>query len=265
MKSIAPLVLTFSSTAIAAVPHLKRDLAPANTLPNGWTAAGCFVDNVSSRALSSASYTDSSGMTAQTCIAFCSSKGYPVAGTEYARECWCGSSVPAQSATDGCNMACTGDGTQGCGGPNRLTVYSNPASGAVTNPGPTGWTSLGCYTDSVNARSLAVRVNTPAALSVAVCTSACGGQGFSFAGVEYAGECWCGNTNGGTPASTGCDMTCTGNSAEYCGGSNRLNLYSANANGNPSISTSVATTTISTVPATTPSTTTTSSVSRIVL
>jgi hypothetical protein len=208
MKSFGLLVFAFSSTAIAAVPHHRRDLPPASSLPNGWTSAGCFLDSVSSRALSSASYADSSGMTAQSCIAFCSSNGYPVAGTEYARECWCGPSLPSQAASDGCNMACTGDATQGCGGPNRLTVYSNPSSGAITNPGPTGWTSLGCYTDNVSSRSLAVRVNTPDALTVSECTSTCGAQGFSFAGVEYAGECWCGNSNGGVPASSGCDMTC---------------------------------------------------------
>lgn len=37
----------------------------------------------------------------------------------------------------------------------------------------------------------------------------------------------CGNTiaNGGAPASDGCNMLCNGNSTEYCGGPNRLNLY----------------------------------------
>lgn len=40
----------------------------------------------------------------------------------------------------------------------------------------------------------------------------------------------CGNSiaNGGIPAASGCSMACKGNTTEYCGGSNRLNVYRFN-------------------------------------
>ncbi|KAL8771823.1 MAG: hypothetical protein Q9209_002761 [Squamulea sp. 1 TL-2023] len=62
-----------------------------------------------------------------------------------------------------------------------------------------------------------------AAMTVALCTTACKSRNFQYAGLEYAQECWCGNTISapGAPAASGCDKPCRGNATEYCGGSNR--------------------------------------------
>lgn len=60
------------------------------------------------------------------------------------------------------------------------------------------------------------------------CTSACYNAGYVLAGAEYSAECWCGSSieAGGAPApASDCNMQCTGNSSEYCGGPNRLNFY----------------------------------------
>ncbi|GKT83176.1 WSC domain-containing protein [Colletotrichum tofieldiae] len=64
-------------------------------------------------------------------------------------------------------------------------------------------------------------------MTVAKCTAACASANFILAGIEYSGECYCGNSfaNGGAPAVDGCNMICNGNSSEYCGGPNRLNVY----------------------------------------
>lgn len=73
-------------------------------------------------------------------------------------------------------------------GPDRLTVYyANRAApaGPSINPGPAGWKSGGCWTDS-NDRTLKNRVDTPGGTSeatVALCTSACADGGYSLAGV----------------------------------------------------------------------------------
>lgn len=66
-----------------------------------------------------------------------------------------------------------------------------------------------------------------AAMTVEVCLDACQAAGYSLAGVEYSQECYCGDAFqfGGAPATDGCTMACKGNSAELCGGSNRLNAY----------------------------------------
>ncbi|KAF2737108.1 WSC-domain-containing protein [Polyplosphaeria fusca] len=224
---LAP-VATF---ALTTHHHSKRDLTPATDLPASWTYSGCYVDSVSARALKSASYVDASGLTGASCVDFCRSKGYPIAGTEYSTECYCGISLPAQAASDPstCNKPCSGDATQACGGPNRLSVYTAPANSQPgVNPGPTGWKSLGCYTDSVSARTLsrnAGQLGGSAGLTVGLCAQACSGS--AYFGVEYAGECYCGNSilNGAASATDGCNQPCKGNSSEFCGGSNRLNLY----------------------------------------
>ena len=48
--------------------------------------AGCYVDNVGGRALASASYVDPNNMTVENCVAFCSGKGWKLAGVEYYQE-----------------------------------------------------------------------------------------------------------------------------------------------------------------------------------
>jgi hypothetical protein len=88
-----------------------------------------------------------------------------------------------------CDMPCTGNSSQACGGPNRLTVYANDIY-PVTNPGANGFVSLGCWADNVNNRTLPYEVQVPGGcknMSVAACTSVCRGFGFSLAGVEYSG------------------------------------------------------------------------------
>lgn len=131
-----------------------------------------FSEATNGRALNSASYDDGSAMTDESCINFCNGKGYNLAGTEYSAECCksevmlidemykltranyidCGNTFQSGStvASDSdCSMACTGNSAEACGGPNRLTVFTNgkaPPPAPVNNPGPPGWSLLGCYT-----------------------------------------------------------------------------------------------------------------------
>lgn len=53
-----------------------------------------------------------------------------------------------EPSTD-CNMPCSGNSSEACGGPNRLNIFwsgKTPPPAPVTNPGPSGWILLGCYT-----------------------------------------------------------------------------------------------------------------------
>lgn len=47
---------------------------------------GCATDNGGPRTLAAASYSDSTGMTLNTCQSFCAAKNYPIWGTEYTSE-----------------------------------------------------------------------------------------------------------------------------------------------------------------------------------
>lgn len=59
------------------------------------------------------------------------------------------------------------------------------------------------------------------------CVAACQADGFSLAGTEYSGECFCGNAyaNGGGNPGDGCNMKCNGDQTQFCGGPNRLSVW----------------------------------------
>ncbi|KAI8174269.1 hypothetical protein K4K51_008982 [Colletotrichum sp. SAR 10_75] len=218
----------------------KRELSITTSLPTGFKYLGCYTDSPGNRQLARASYVDYSRMTEESCIAFCSAKGFPYAGVEYASECYCdyslGPLATKQPESD-CNFACTGDSTEPCGAGDRLSVFTTTAAavaGPGVNPGPAGWASLGCYNDNIPGRILAYRTGVAAddsLMSVLQCTAACKAAGFSHAGVEYSSECYCDNQILGTAASgqAGCNMLCSGNSTEYCGGGNFINVYKSSA------------------------------------
>ena len=107
------------------------------------------------------------------------------------------------------------------------TTSSSSSSAA---PVPSGFTALGCYLDSVNARSLGVTVSQNNNTNTASgCASICRAKGYRFSGVEYATECYCDNFllnnayNSG-PGAMGCNQLCPGDSSQVCGGSNRINI-----------------------------------------
>ncbi|KAG8809030.1 hypothetical protein FRC19_005484 [Serendipita sp. 401] len=107
-------------------------------------------------------------------------------------------------------MMCAGDNTQTCGGGYRLNVYKT----SKTQTGPSAlasynnWGYQGCYTDAPGARSLPVAMAYAGQLTPQKCIDACQGQGYTYAGLEYSVECYCGNgiANGGVAATSGCDM-----------------------------------------------------------
>ncbi|KAJ8111688.1 hypothetical protein OPT61_g5771 [Boeremia exigua] len=217
----------------------RQDLSPPATLPTGWSYKGCYTDAVGQRTLQGASFADGS-QDAEECIAFCDDAGYSVAGTEYSSECYCGNAIadtggPAPNG-EGCNMACSGAPGEACGGPNRLSVYERTA----TPPAPSApvvddgsayiWVALGCYSDLTYARILSQAVGVQGGgqnNTAQSCTDECRKQNFQYAGTEYSSECYCGNTlnNGHTPANDGCNMKCTGNNRQICGGPDRINIY----------------------------------------
>ncbi|KAL9113797.1 MAG: hypothetical protein Q9227_002243 [Pyrenula ochraceoflavens] len=225
-----------------------------------WAYQGCYTEGTNGRALNGLlNPIPGAQVSVENCTTAC--QGYAYAGMEYSQECYCGNSLGAGSVlatggsdpnANGCSMTCGANATEYCGGANRLSLYktnNTAASSSISNtnptPTPTGgpvtvqkagvWTYYGCVSEATNGRALSALQNPIPAQSNSVenCTSAC--SGYAYAGMEYSGECYCGNTiNGGaivagtTPDQTGCSMTCTGNATEYCGGPNRLNVYSTN-------------------------------------
>lgn len=211
-------------------------IAPGSS---GYTYAGCFNDSVSARTLSNS--LKITNLTVESCLSACSVQGFKYAGVEYSSECYCGNTLQNNGAlaADGeskCSMVCDGNKLELCGGSGRLNMYMASSSPTGTPSSPvqglaTGWTSQGCFNDTVANRTLSSIAMIPGNgknMTVEICVNTCAAQGFSIAGLEYAGECFCDTQlrNGGAPATDGCYMPCTGNSSETCGGPNRLNVYS---------------------------------------
>ena len=89
---------------------------------------------------------------------------------------------------------------------------------------------MGCYADAVGgARDLPNLVYNGGTNNVLSCSSRCRVAGYTYAGVQFGNECWCGNSYGsqGTAASLGrtCSSACSGASSETCGGSGANTVY----------------------------------------
>ncbi|TFK38505.1 hypothetical protein BDQ12DRAFT_723345 [Crucibulum laeve] len=211
----------------------RRQSIPT-VLPGTWKSQGCITDKVGARSLTGATFA-SDTMTIESCINFCDSKSFVLAGTEFSSECYCGNDIvngaTNATATD-CNSPCSGNPAEACGAAGRLNLFGSgktPPPPPIITPKVGNWTSLGCYSDNAlgTGRSLTVAMQVPD-LTIKTCTTSCFNAGFPLSGAEFSAECYCGLaiTNGGAPApAADCNMLCAGNSSEFCGGPNRLNVY----------------------------------------
>jgi hypothetical protein len=100
-------------------------------LPAGWALAyACAVDDPSQRIFGLASAQSQSNYnTPAACASLCAAQGFTLAGVEYTNECFCGTGyvngvAPTSAPASNCNMPCSGDANQMCGGNSRIQVYS---------------------------------------------------------------------------------------------------------------------------------------------
>jgi hypothetical protein len=88
----------------------------------------CFVDDAQ-RVLPSATSTKLYNNGPGTCIAFCASGNYTLAGLEYGDECWCGINTsgwpgPNSTAMYTCDTPCPEAPNLDCGGSWSMKLYS---------------------------------------------------------------------------------------------------------------------------------------------
>ncbi|KAI9836466.1 MAG: hypothetical protein M1819_001498 [Sarea resinae] len=238
------------------------------TLANGsaeFQYLGCYLDGTNGRLLSQEPYEDDDNSNGR-CQEACLEGGYIFAGTEYQTECWCGDTAPSSeyfyNETDSkCTFACSGDSSQACGGEGGyISIYydvSKYTPGDTTGTDPPdpadplvvssvgSYISIGCYSEGNGSRALTSKEIAAPSSGQTVESCAAGCAGYTYFGVEYSDECYCGNTlsegsapEAGDASTSGCSMTCSGNSTEYCGGENRLNIYQANSSTLPTTFTS---------------------------
>lgn len=113
-------------------------------------------------------------------------------------------------------------------------AYASPLyhrSGSISQRAPpSGWSYLGCVAEpSGGARVLSTKITASSpSMTQETCLASCINAGYSFAGLEFGAECWCGNnpvTNLSVLPDTSCNKACGGDSSEKCGGSYILSLF----------------------------------------
>lgn len=241
-----------ASSSIAATVSTSSSIIPTPTGPIAVLAAGkfnysgCYTEGNGIRALTGRT-TANATMTVEKCADFCAA--YSFMGVEYGVECYCGNIIntgSAKTTPEGCSILCGGNALEYCGGQNRLNFYAaaGGASSSATatkptstaTPTPTGpvivqgnanFTYDACYSNPPGGQALSAQILPGSVMTVEKCLSAC--YQYQHVGLEYGGECWCGNTfAAGTSKATAeseCSMTCSGNSTQICGAGNRLTLY----------------------------------------
>ncbi|OHU85142.1 MULTISPECIES: WSC domain-containing protein [Pseudoalteromonas] len=87
---------------------------------------------------------------------------------------------------------------------------------------------IGCFTDNIElGRDLPVRAGLTT-VTIDSCKAACNKASYKYAGLQYGSLCFCGHNYGNysqVPDSD-CNMPCTGNSTQFCGGLWRNSIYS---------------------------------------
>ncbi|KAF8969622.1 WSC domain-containing protein [Flammula alnicola] len=177
----------------------------------------------------------------QFCADLCFNAGYPLAGVEYGKECYCGYGILyGYGSSEACNMPCAGNSANTCGGPDAIQIYSTGAGPYTVGPGSIlqsykGWSFTQCWEDDLwrfnGPRILPhVPANDPPAESMTVgeCIDACAASHYTSAGLEWGQECWCGNVTyppGESVPGFECPMACNGDATELCGGSDRILIY----------------------------------------
>ncbi|KAL7414958.1 hypothetical protein BDY24DRAFT_278794 [Mrakia frigida] len=252
---VAPASTSTTSTKATVTSTTTAATASASSisLSNGWTSTGgCINDPTSARLMTKT--IDQSGMTYEICTNYCSGLGYSQAGLEYGTQCWCSSSLDVSSTTSStaCTSACGGNSALKCGGFYAMTLFSAPAvvvssssstKAVVPSTSTTstkaatatatssaivlsnGWTSTGgCASDSP--RLMTVSYGSTS-MTHELCTNYCSGLGYTQAGVQYSSQCYCSSSVDMTAlkTSTACTNTCSGNSAQICGGAYAMNIF----------------------------------------
>ncbi|KAF9779950.1 hypothetical protein IL306_000936 [Fusarium sp. DS 682] len=207
-----------------------------------WAFVGCALEG-SRRTLDKFSLTSKS-MSIEFCTKTCKAQGYPLAGMENGRECYCAGSLTSGASytkSSTCmstrKMTCAGNMTQYCGGPNLLTIwndtsYTPPAELIVgqTKISKGMATYYGCYAEGNTGRALSSDSTADTSgMTNEKCVAFCQEAGYKYAGTEYSQECYCGNdiVNGSSNITdiSQCSMQCKGDIFSYCGAGNRVSVW----------------------------------------
>lgn len=85
-----------------------------------------------------------------------------------------------------------------------------------TTVAPSGWTYVGCAAEPFSGRLLPLQIANTSTNTHNSCTASCSAAGYAYAGMEFGGECYCGNSAGSSSAPLNilndgrCSTACSG-------------------------------------------------------
>ncbi|KAI9742159.1 MAG: hypothetical protein M1818_004059 [Claussenomyces sp. TS43310] len=106
------------------------------TVSKGFKYIGCGYDFAGQTRTLSGAQLVASNLTNAYCVDWCAKQNYTIAGTEYSSQCFCGNSMaadrmPARGLMGSCDMPCSGESAEMCGGNARVSLYQKCSSGTT--------------------------------------------------------------------------------------------------------------------------------------
>ncbi|KAF8437730.1 WSC domain-containing protein [Terfezia claveryi] len=249
-----PYEVKFHGTAVT--PQVGPTFANGSSI---YRYLGCYKDSTANR-IEPNNFVNQASNENGLCQTTCHQKNWVFAGTEYKWECWCGDFIPDNNLlvdNSFCDLQCSGDTTQVCGGTNGYASFYYDAArydpvtkafdGVVGKGTPhivqstKNFTYQGCYSEATGGRALTGKSISSVNVNVQFCADYC--EAYTYFGVEYGRECYCGNTLAATSTKkpdTDCNMFCAADQFAYCGAGGRLGLYKQGANSTATITSTTA-------------------------
>ncbi|CRK17506.1 hypothetical protein BN1723_011323 [Verticillium longisporum] len=106
------------------------------TISHRFRYRGCAPDASGKSRTLNGTDVSSDNMTVARCLEYCDERGFKYAGVEYRRECFCGNFVdhdrePKKGILGVCELPCTGDNNEVCGGYGGISLYEKCSAGAA--------------------------------------------------------------------------------------------------------------------------------------
>ena len=237
-STLVSSVRTSETASQTSQTSTKTTLVPTPSQTVGsYEYLGC-ANQTSPLALTGMSRTSADSMTNELCQAFCLKNNYGLAATQDGTTCYCGNGLQSYAALgqQSCKTPCSGNSSEICGGNdgsgNRYLSVWNSTSTTIpaTTVKQVGYyVSQGCYS-SIKANTPILTGSTYTSttdMSVESCVGYCITKGYSIAGVQ-SGTCYCDSALAKTAkneAPNACNVPCGGNTREFCGASDKWNVY----------------------------------------
>lgn len=200
---------------------------------------GCWLEGSTPARLLEDDFTeDDTNMSVEACGDFCSA--YALFGVEYGTQCFCANTIASDAGFPidewQCQFPCAGNSTEMCGGTGALNMYQNKPQPPDMPLQVNNFTYnyAGCWAEPADgSRALDGYVNRNPGGDVSSCTYICGLSNFTYFGLEYGDECWCGNELSPLAEMVDdaeCSFACPGTPTDTCGGGLRLSLYNGTYN-----------------------------------